>query len=284
MLRGAGPRRAGSHGAGSRAAGAAGAIALLSALGAWGCVTEGPPALPTAKAAKSKAPVRMKASPPRDPVASASASPDAAFAQAPVLTEAFFDDFERAELGPRYHALSPAWRIERGRLCARGARNRGVWLVDRLPEAARIEVDAIAGSPDGDLKLELWGDGRTGATKATYDHASGYVAILGGWRNSRHVLARLDEHGDDRLALAVDPASDDERARPVAEGQVLLLVCDRSDGKTLTWSVGDVPLFTLRDPEPLRGQGHEHVGFNDWEAPVCFDNLRVTPSAAAASP
>ena len=25
------------------------------------------------------------------------------------------------------------------------------------------------------------------------------------------------------------------------------------------------------------GAGHEHLGFNDWDAPVCFDNLKVTP-------
>ena len=27
----------------------------------------------------------------------------------------------------------------------------------------------------------------------------------------------------------------------------------------------------------VAGAGHEHFGLNEWEAPVCFDNLKVTP-------
>ena len=32
-----------------------------------------------------------------------------------------------------------------------------------------------------------------------------------------------------------------------------------------------------RKAAPLAGVGHDHFGFNDWEAKVCFDNVRVTP-------
>lgn len=187
------------------------------------------------------------------------------------------DDFERAELGPDWLALSPAWRLEGGKLCARGARNRGVWLRRVLPVNARIELTAIAGSDEGDLKVELWGDGRTGAAGTTYDDATSYLAVLGGWKNDRHVLARLDEHGEDRMEIAVEPRSDDPRQRRVTAGQPYRFRFDRRDGRTLRWEVDGATLFELEDDEPLAGPGHDHLGLNDWEAPVCFDDLRIEP-------
>lgn len=209
--------------------------------------------------------------------ATVTSAPPASAPSDPPLDGPFEDDFERAELGPDWLALSPVWRIEGGRLCGRGARNRGVWLKRTLPTVARIEVTAIAASDDGDLKLELWGDGRSGAKGATYDHATGYVAILGGWRNQRHVLARLDEHGDDRLELVVDPSGDDRRRRAVIAHRPVRFVFERTDEKTLRWEVDGVIVHEMVDEEPLRGPGHDHLGFNDWEAPVCFDDLRIEP-------
>jgi hypothetical protein len=194
-----------------------------------------------------------------------------------MITSTFEDDFNRAELGGDWNALSPAWRIENGRLCGRGAKNRGVWLTRRLPANARIEFEAYAESATGDLKVELWGDGQSGATGNSYTNATSYIAIFGGWKNSKHVLARLDEHGDDRLELDVDPKSDDERERPVSAGQAYHFKIERADGKTIVWSINGAVYFELYDKEPLAGPGHEHFGMNDWDAPVCFDNLKVTP-------
>jgi len=33
----------------------------------------------------------------------------------------------------------------------------------------------------------------------------------------------------------------------------------------------------MADPEPLRGRGHDHFGFNNWQSELWFDNLKVTP-------
>jgi hypothetical protein len=212
------------------------------------------------------------------PKAATSASTNAdGKALGPAMTAPFEDTFERAELGADWVALSPAWRIERGRLCVKGAKNRGVWLKRRLPVNARIEFDATADSAEGDLKVEMWGDGSSGATGSKYDNATSYLAIFGGWKNSKHVLARLDEHGHDRLELDVDPSSDDDRARPVEAGQVYHFKIERSDGRSLEWSINNISYFKLADHDPLTGPGHEHLGFNDWDAPVCFDNVKITP-------
>jgi hypothetical protein len=240
-----------------------------AALSVGGCVPEGPSTQGNSPSPSPK-PAITAPSPPR--IAAKPPPPSG-----PLITAPFEDNFDRAELGADWNVLGPAWKIQNGRLCARGARNHGVWLLRKLPINARIEYEAFAESPEGDLKAELWGDGATGATGASYTNATSYLAILGGWKNTKHVLARLDEHGDDRLELDVDKTSDDERMRAVAPGQAYRFKIERADGKTVVVSVNGVEYFTFADQEPLAGPGHEHVGFNDWDAPVCFDNLKVTP-------
>ena len=181
-------------------------------------------------------------------------------------------------LGPDWRpSRTTAWRVEGGWLCGQGARNHGVWLNRVLPVNARIEFDARSESTEGDLKAEVWGDGQSAATGVSYTNATSYLAILGGWKNSIHVLARVNEHGKDRHELHVDKESDDARKRPVAKGQSYHFLIERTDGKTVRWSVNGAEMHTFSDPEPLAGRGHDHFGFNDWDAKVCFDNVRVTP-------
>src|SRR5258707_3905533 len=72
------------------------------------------------------------------------------------------------------------WRIENGRLCGDHAHNHGIWLKRVLPVNARIEFDATSTSPDGDLKAEVWGDGRSYATALSYTNATSYLTIFGG--------------------------------------------------------------------------------------------------------
>jgi len=195
----------------------------------------------------------------------------------PALREPFHDFFERGTLGDDWRATSPVWRIQGGRLCGRGARNHPLWLKRRLPANARIEFDATSSSSDGDLKIELWGDGKSFAQSTSYTNASSYIAIFGGWKNQFHVLARIDEHAPGRPEVRIDPAGGDVRAQPVKSGQTYHFKIERSDGKTLRWLVDDIEILTFSDPAPLKGTGHDHVGFNDWEVPVCFDNLSITP-------
>ena len=87
-----------------------------------------------------------------------------------------------------------------------------------------------------------------------------------------HLRGESQEGHAQELARYVD-----ERMRAVARGQPYHFKVERADGKKVEWSVNGVVYFTYVDAEPLAGPGHEHFGFNDWEAPVCFDNLKVTP-------
>lgn len=214
-----------------------------------------------------------KTAAPKPPGAKGDAAP------APLITSAFEDDFQREELGDDYVATSDAWTLRVGRLCVRNAKNQPVWLRRRLPVNARIEFDASSSSPDGDIKAELWADGRSAASGVSYNDATGYLVILGGWRNQFHVLARLDEHAPDRPEVRVDPSGNDLRARPVAPHHTYHFKIERRDGRTLRWFVDDIEVISFTDPQPLKGSGHEYFGFNDWQTPVCFDNLKITPLA-----
>ncbi len=190
----------------------------------------------------------------------------------------FEDRFTRSELGPDWAPVREGvWRVENGRLCGENARNQGVWLTKPLPTNARIEFDAVSYSPEGDLKAELWGDGTTGANAVSYTNATSYLTIFGGWKNSLHVLARLNEHGADRKEVRIDNASEDVRQHGVTPGQTYRFKVERADGKTVRWSVNGVELLSFVDDAPLTGAKHNRFGFNDWAAKVCFSNVRVTP-------
>jgi hypothetical protein len=235
------------------------------------CVPSGP-----ASGSDGAAPLTQGKAPTASPPAAS--SPGSTVRASAPLGAGLEDDFERSALGPNWRVTGGAnWRIEAGRLCVREAHNHGVWLARTLPTNVRIEFDVASDSPDGDIKTEVFGDGTSSAGGVSYNDATSYLTIFGGWKNSYHVLARLNEHASDRPEIRVAPGSDDERARPVNPGQVYHFKIERADGKTVSWWVGDMLMFKFVDPAPLSGAGHDHFGFNDWEVPVCFDNLKVVP-------
>ncbi len=193
------------------------------------------------------------------------------------LTLPYTDHFDGPGLSSDWQATSTMWRIENGRLCAQQARNHPAWLRRRLPKNARISFVAQSDSPDGDLKVEVWGDGKSNATAVSYTNATSYLFILGGWKNRFNVLARLDEHGSDRLERRLNPSASEPRDRPVLPGAPYRFEIERTDGKTVRWSVNGAEMAKLTDSAPLVGVGHDHLGFNNWEVHTCFDDLTIVP-------
>jgi hypothetical protein len=220
-----------------------------------------PPVLPTSNAADAVAQLPS----------AAQATPD------PLLDAVFSDDFERAELGPNWRATSPVWQVTGGRLCGENARNHPVWLARRLPKNARVEFQALSHSPEGDIKAEFWGDGQSAATAVSYTDATSYLTIFGGWKNTYHVLARIDEHARSRQEIKLGPAGADVTHSAIIPDRLYQFQVERRDGRTVRWLVDGMDLLKYADDDPLLGPGHEHLGFNDWQVRVCFDNLRVAP-------
>ena len=174
----------------------------------------------------------------------------------------FEDDFERAELGSSWRRGEGEggrgeWRIEQGALIGSDIKNDPLWWTGQLPDQARVEFDATALSDEGDLKFEIFGDGKK--------HASGYIVIFGGWKNALDVIARLDEHGQDRKA---------QPSKKAQKNRTYRLAAERLDGQ-LKWYIDGELVMTYDDAAPLTGPAHRGFSFNDWAAPVRFDNFKV---------
>ncbi len=187
----------------------------------------------------------------------------------PPITEEWKDTFERDEIGGDYYKSGPGYEIVNGALSAKGAHNHPLWLRKKLPRDVRIDLDCWSNEERGDIKVEVFGDGRSYDPDGGAYMATGYELIFGGWFNSKSIIARLDEHGKDvvqNVTVKVQPTRHYHwRIERV--------------GKKLTWYVDDMqtPFLVLDDPAPLENQGHEYFGFNNWESDTWFDNLVITP-------
>lgn len=178
--------------------------------------------------------------------------------------DGFRDDFERTELGAEWQNTGGPYGIRNGMLHVKGARNKPLWLRRTLPRDVRVQLDLRSDSPEGDVKLELFGDGVSKAEQASYT-ATSYVVIFGGWDNSLNVLARMHEHGDDRV---VGPPY------KVVQGKTYHMKVERRGATIRAW-VDDHELVKMTDPHPLEGPGHDHFAFNNWQSELWFDNLRI---------
>ena len=171
----------------------------------------------------------------------------------------FSDDFERSEAGENWKLESPSWRIVDGWLHDDHAKNAGAWLNRELPERVRIEFKTRSEMPAtggfrGDTKCEVFCERQA--------HQAGYVLIFGGWENTINTIARLDEHGKDRL---------EEHTHRVIPGKVYTWTIIRTDG-TLHWYLDGKPFMQYDDREPVPGR---YFGFNNWISVVFYDDVKI---------
>jgi hypothetical protein len=187
----------------------------------------------------------------------------------PPIKDEWKDDFARDEVGGNYWASGDGYAVTKGALNAKGAHNHPLWLRAKIPRDVRIELEVWSTEKRGDIKIEVFGDGKSYDPDGGAYMATGYEVIFGGWYNSKSIIARLDEHGKD-VVQRVEPK--------VIANQHYKWRIDRKANQ-LTWYVDDMtnPFLTLIDPRPLEGMGHEHLGFNNWETDTWFDNLVITP-------
>ncbi len=202
-------------------------------------------------------------------------------ARVPFRTE--FDE----PLGAEWRIKGGHWYVTDGHLYNDGAHNVPLWLDAALPTDVRISFDAESKSDAVDLKFEVFGDG--------VHHQSGYVVILGGWNNSKSIIARLDEHGPERTpAQEASLRAEVERDAKAA----LELYRDRREvaakpdtqqrdhkyhfrferrGHDLSFFADGTLVMSYFDPSPLSGPGHDRFAFNNWASQVFFDNLMIEP-------
>ncbi len=176
------------------------------------------------------------------------------------------------------------WRVVNGELLSPGVKNNPLWLQASLPRDVAVEFDARSESPEGDLKVELFGDG--------LNHVSGYVFIHGGWNNRFSIIARKDEHGPSLEQLRLKAKGEDlvqsgvfrpetgmrveGRHTPVQIGRTYRWRIERR-GSVLKWFIDGQPYMEFDDPFPLHGKGNDRLGFSSWDAQLFFDNLVIEP-------
>jgi len=175
----------------------------------------------------------------------------------------FADDFERAELGPAWTAAGGVWKLENGAVVTTGANNAPLFLNVTLPADFVVELDVKSETPAVDAKIELMTDGRM--------HQSGYIFILGGWSNQISTIARLDEHGTDRV----------EKKPTGVVGQKSYHWRVEKKGGELRWLIDGQPYLTFNDSAPLDGKGNDRLALNNWQNHLRFDNVRVWAHADA---
>jgi hypothetical protein len=204
------------------------------------------------------------------------------------------DDFsDPSTVQKHYWSTGGLWRTVDGQLVCPGVKQNPLWLKAKLPQNVAIEFDARSQSPEGDIKVEIFGDGS--------DHASGYVLIHGGWNNSLSIIARRDEHGKPMAQLVADAQriqkekglptaglietgvfNENTRMRveanpyPVQVGRTYHWRIERH-GALITWFIDGQKFMEFEDPIPLVGETHNRFGFSCWEAQLYFDNLRIEP-------
>jgi hypothetical protein len=179
-------------------------------------------------------------------------------------TVVFRDSFDGDTLGPHWNPTADGARVDNGVLKQEGLQNHPLWLDVPLPDDFRIDFDAWAMDPDGDIKVELCGDGKSVATSMNYI-ATGYVLIFGGWNNSRNAIVRKDEHGRD-LVTVTEPKVEPEKRYHFTVTRV---------GSEIRWEVNGRELLLYEDEDPLVGPGHRHFAFSGWESQTHFDNLVI---------
>ncbi len=189
------------------------------------------------------------------------------------ITTTFADDFERSDLGSDFFATTNNYQLVNGALSAKGAFNHPLWLTRKLPRNVSIEFDCWSGSADGDIKVEFFGDGQShAATKEKVQYkATGYVAVMGGWNNSKSLLARRDEHGVEGKDLS-------QRTSPKVEvGKRYHWKITRK-GPQVSWYVDDMntPFLQFHDAKPLEGTHQAYFAFNNWQSDTWFDNLKIS--------
>ena len=188
----------------------------------------------------------------------------------PLIVGEFSETFEGSDLGSTWRDTGGGYRVVDGSLAVRGARNHPLWLRRRLPRDVAIEFDARATSPDGDIRVTLFGDGKSVNASDGGCGSTGYTLIFGAFRNTLSVLCRgvlpAGGHTQARADWKVVP----NRAYPYH------YYITRKGG-IIEWYVDGLAMLAWKDSEPLEGPGHEAFAFDGWESEVFFDDLTIKP-------
>jgi len=185
----------------------------------------------------------------------------------PIVGE-FTENFDRSAIGSSWRDSGGNYRIVNGELAATSPRHHPLWLRKQLPRDVAIEFDAHTASPDGDIRVTLFGDGKSTNPDDEGCQSTGYELVFGGRKNQLSELCRGRQASAGHQGARTD--------WPVVPDRPYHYYITRKGGE-IAWYIGGHEMMTWTDPEPLTGKGHEAFGFDGGETEVFFDNLVIAP-------
>jgi hypothetical protein len=180
----------------------------------------------------------------------------------------FSDSFDREELGSDWRDSGGHYAIVNGEVAARNVRHHPLWLRKKLQHDLSLEFDVRTTSSEGDIRVVIFGDGKSANPDSVACQSTGYELVLGGGKNKRSELCRGDEQGGGHRRVRTD--------WPITPGMVYHFYITRRGG-LLSWYIGGHDMMAWDDPNPLAGAGHDYFGFDGGESEVFFDNLVIAP-------
>ena len=186
----------------------------------------------------------------------------------PKLKEPFSEDFDSGRLDPQVWRLtSEAYELRDNALYVEGAKKHPLWLLKRIPCDVKIDFVAWADTAEGDIEVEVFGDGRSAANEDGDYVGTGYIVKFGGWNNKTSTIARRDENE----ARMVE--NDETGVEPGRRYQWSI----RVRGGKIDWFLDGKLFLHAEDQDPLCGPGNDHFAFDNWSSKVHFDDLSIVP-------
>ena len=183
-------------------------------------------------------------------------------------TVVYTSDFAGSgKLPAGWQALAGEAKIEGGALVLTAPSDEGqlVLLEPRCPGSVRVEcVASLKGDPISDISPFLNAD--------TSGYNSGYLFQFGGKANTINCLCRYDDH----IAAT-------EKDKPLVKPGQKYRILAENDGGRLRLVIDGQEIFKYTDPEPLKGQTHDRVGFYTYGCTLVVEKLTVSTKPAKAA-
>lgn len=184
------------------------------------------------------------------------------------ITSDLRETFDRSDIGPAWRDTGGKFQIVNGELSTNAGRHHPIWLQRQLPKDISLEFDVRTTSQDADIRVVLFGDGKSANPDVQGCQSSGYELVFGGGKNQLSVICRGGQTDGGH-----------QRARsdwPVVPDRTYHFYITRKDG-VVSWYVDGHDMLSWSDPEPLSGVGHEAFAFVGGQSEVFFDNLVIGP-------
>lgn len=173
-------------------------------------------------------------------------------------TVAYTANFKDAAAANDFAKSDAVIKIENGSLTFKPETERTsqIMLKKSFPGSVRVEfTGSLVGEKVSDLSPILNGGD---------DYASGYLIQVGGKANT---LSRVVKESS--------PVDATEGKLALTPGKTYTVVAENDNGKITLWVDGK-QIFTYTDSSPLKGSGHDKIGFYTYNDTFKLDSLKVS--------